>query len=199
MPTTREMPATATWACRCGFSNIAHLDCCDLCGAARPAREHTDAGERAAPESARPDDTRWSCRCGFSNVPRLAACDLCGAARPDSEHPAAVAEASTSRSPPAWCEYAWSKLLEDENARVFGGAPLRPLQRRAIDAAMSGRDVLLVMPTGAGKSRSFQLACLLTPGLTVVIAPLLSLMRDQLESAEALAVVVALLLLFSSL
>jgi len=85
----------------------------------------------------------------------------------------AGADAVTSR---------WSAALDLANERAFGGVPLRPLQRAAIEASATGRDVLLIMPTGGGKSRTFQLAALATPGLTVVVVPLLALMRDQLEA-----------------
>jgi bloom syndrome protein len=74
------------------------------------------------------------------------------------------------------------------NTEAFGGAPLRPLQRAAIEATLSGRDVLLLMPTGGGKSRTFQLAALATPGLTVVVVPLLALMRDQIEAVASLPI-----------
>ena len=47
--------------------------------------------------------------------------------------------------------FEWSEALDDANRCVFGASELRPLQRRAINAALSGRDVLVVMPTGAGK------------------------------------------------
>lgn len=73
-------------------------------------------------------------------------------------------------------------MVDAINAEAFGGAPLRPLQRAAIEATLSGRDVLLLMPTGGGKSRTFQLAALAAPGLTVVVVPLLALMRDQVEA-----------------
>ena len=78
--------------------------------------------------------------------------------------------------------FSWSAEAAQANEMVFADGPLRPLQQRAVNAAMSGRDLLVVMPTGAGKSRCFHLAALLSPGLTVVVAPLLSLILDQVES-----------------
>ena len=63
----------------------------------------------------------------------------------------------------------------------FGFAEFRPGQRVACEAALAGRDVLVVMPTGAGKSLCYQLPALLRDDLTVVVSPLVSLMQDQVE------------------
>ena len=63
----------------------------------------------------------------------------------------------------------------------FGHDGFRPGQREAIDAALGGRDVLLVMPTGAGKSVCYQLPALIDGRLAVVVSPLVSLMQDQVE------------------
>jgi len=62
---------------------------------------------------------------------------------------------------------------------VFGYQSFRPLQREIIEAVLRKRDSLAVMPTGSGKSLCFQLPAALTPGLTVVVTPLISLMEDQ--------------------
>lgn len=66
--------------------------------------------------------------------------------------------------------------------RYFGFAQLRPGQEEAVAAALSGRDVLAVMPTGAGKSLCYQLPALAGGGLTVVISPLIALMNDQVSA-----------------
>jgi ATP-dependent DNA helicase RecQ len=62
----------------------------------------------------------------------------------------------------------------------------RPRQRDVIEAAMAGRDISLVMPTGGGKSLCFQLPALLSPGVTFVLSPLIALMRDQVDALAAL-------------
>jgi len=71
--------------------------------------------------------------------------------------------------------------------RVFGHADFRPGQREAVEAAIAGRDVLVVMPTGAGKSLCYQLPALMRDDLTVVVSPLVSLMQDQVEGLERAA------------
>ena len=65
--------------------------------------------------------------------------------------------------------------------RHFGHAALRPPQVPIVEAAMTGADVLAVMPTGSGKSLCFQLPALALPGLTLVVSPLISLMKDQVD------------------
>ena len=69
-------------------------------------------------------------------------------------------------------------------ADVFGFSGLREGQREAIDAVMAGRNVLAVMPTGAGKSLCYQLPALVLGGLTVVVSPLVALMRDQVAALK---------------
>src|SRR5690606_29930374 len=61
-------------------------------------------------------------------------------------------------------------------------------QREAVEAVLAGRDVLVIMPTGAGKSLIYQLPALLLPGLTVVVSPLIALMKDQTDKLEELGV-----------
>ena len=67
----------------------------------------------------------------------------------------------------------------DALQKYFGYSDFRPSQDTVIDALLSGRDVLGVMPTGAGKSICFQIPALLLPGVTIVVSPLISLMKDQ--------------------
>lgn len=65
---------------------------------------------------------------------------------------------------------------------VFGYDEFRDGQKDIIEAILSGRDVLGIMPTGAGKSICYQLPALLMPGITVVVSPLISLMIDQVKA-----------------
>lgn len=74
--------------------------------------------------------------------------------------------------------------LDEQLQEVFGIAELRPGQREVIDSVMQGRDTLAVMPTGSGKSLCYQLPALNLPGTTVVVSPLISLMKDQTEKLE---------------
>src|SRR3954471_4621076 len=69
----------------------------------------------------------------------------------------------------------------------FGFTSFRPGQAEAVAAALEGRDLLVVMPTGAGKSLCYQLPALMRPDLALVVSPLVSLMQDQVEALERAA------------
>jgi len=69
--------------------------------------------------------------------------------------------------------------------RDFGFTAFRPGQREACAAALEDRDVLVVMPTGSGKSLCYQLPALMRDDLTIVVSPLVALMQDQVEALEA--------------
>lgn len=77
-------------------------------------------------------------------------------------------------------DFPWTKKLEDNNKKVFGNHFFRPNQREIINATMSGNDVFVLMPTGGGKSLTYQLPALICPGITLVISPLVSLIQDQI-------------------
>ena len=64
----------------------------------------------------------------------------------------------------------------------FGALDFRSRQAEAVDAVLDGRDVLLTMPTGAGKSLVYQLPAVVLPGLTLVVSPLIALMKDQVDA-----------------
>ncbi|WP_442889824.1 DNA helicase RecQ [Congregicoccus parvus] len=71
---------------------------------------------------------------------------------------------------------------------TFGYGAFRPLQREIIEASLAGRDVFALLPTGGGKSMCFQLPALERPGLTVVVSPLIALMKDQVDQLQAAGV-----------
>src|SRR6185295_9307959 len=63
----------------------------------------------------------------------------------------------------------------------FGHAGFRQGQEEIVAAVLGGRDVLAVMPTGSGKSLGYQLPAVMLPGITLVVSPLISLMKDQVD------------------
>ena len=87
----------------------------------------------------------------------------------------------TTRTSPA-------TALADALKRVWGYDAFRPLQREIIEASLSGRDVVAILPTGAGKSLCYQLPAVVRDGLTVVVSPLIALMKDQVDQLQAAGV-----------
>ncbi len=69
--------------------------------------------------------------------------------------------------------------------RTFGYSTFRPLQREICEETLAGRDVFALLPTGGGKSLCFQLPALVREGLTVVVSPLIALMKDQVDAMQA--------------
>jgi len=73
------------------------------------------------------------------------------------------------------------KVLKD----TFGHNNFRPLQEDGVDAILSGKDLLMILPTGGGKSLVFQLPTLIKDGISIVISPLIALMQDQVSALKA--------------
>ncbi len=74
--------------------------------------------------------------------------------------------------------------LEEALKHFFGYDTFRPGQQQIVEEALQNRDLLIIMPTGGGKSLCFQLPALLKPGLTVVVSPLIALMQDQVDALQ---------------
>jgi ATP-dependent DNA helicase RecQ len=91
---------------------------------------------------------------------------------------------SSSTTPPDASHDALYAILRNR----FGLNEFREGQREAVEAVLGGRDALVIMPTGSGKSLIYQLPALLLPGLTVVVSPLIALMKDQTDKLEELGV-----------
>lgn len=85
-------------------------------------------------------------------------------------------------------EFPWSKKLIEVRSSVFGINAFRPLQLQTMNATLSGKDCILIMPTGGGKSLCFQLPALISKGITLVVSPLVSLMEDQVMALERIKV-----------
>jgi len=79
-----------------------------------------------------------------------------------------------------------ARSINETVRRVWGYDTLRPLQERAIAAGIEGRDCLTVLPTGGGKSMCYQVPPLITGKATIVVSPLIALMRDQVRGLELL-------------
>lgn len=80
--------------------------------------------------------------------------------------------------------YGLKRTLKD----TFGLTELRPGQRAVIDSVLDGHNTLAIMPTGSGKSLCYQLPALRMPGMTIVVSPLIALMKDQAEKLEDIGV-----------
>ncbi|XP_074639274.1 ATP-dependent DNA helicase Q1-like [Acropora palmata] len=89
--------------------------------------------------------------------------------------------------------FPWSEKIEKAREDIFKIKKFRPLQLECMNASMAGKDCILIMPTGGGKSLCFQLPSVISKGMTLVISPLISLMEDQLMALKELKIDSALL------
>ncbi|XP_043713234.1 ATP-dependent DNA helicase Q-like 2 isoform X2 [Telopea speciosissima] len=115
-----------------------------------------------------------------------------------SELKALLEEVKTSSSPSHisapvalqnWSgEFEWDSRADDVRFNVFGIPAYRANQREIINAVMSGRDVLVIMAAGGGKSLCYQLPAILRDGVALVVSPLLSLIYDQVMGLTALSI-----------
>nr|XP_057924779.1 ATP-dependent DNA helicase Q1 isoform X1 [Doryrhamphus excisus] len=85
-------------------------------------------------------------------------------------------------------DFAWSPDVTRQLTESFQLSKFRPLQLRAINLTMAGKDLFLVMPTGRGKSLCYQLPAICSDGFTLVVTPLVSLMEDQIMYLESIGV-----------
>ena len=76
-------------------------------------------------------------------------------------------------------KYEWDTLVDHLNKKLFNNTEFKECQKEIINAALSNRDVMALIPTGGGKSLTFQLPALVNTGYTFVIMPLISLIEDQ--------------------
>ncbi|KAL4302340.1 hypothetical protein GQ457_10G015510 [Hibiscus cannabinus] len=94
--------------------------------------------------------------------------------------------ATTTAQAEDWSgSFDWDSRADDIRFNVFGISSYRPNQREIINAVMSGRDVLVIMAAGGGKSLCYQLPAILRPGIAIVVSPLLSLIQDQVMGLVA--------------
>ena len=75
-------------------------------------------------------------------------------------------------------------ILEKLLTKYWGYSTFRPMQREIIESALSGRDTLAILPTGGGKSICFQIPAMKRPGIAIVVTPLISLMKDQVQNLK---------------
>ena len=109
--------------------------------------------------------------------------------------------ASVNRAPYSWAMTTLNPTLLNNGARaarrnkigkllktIFGVERLRDGQQQVIDSVLDGKDTLAIMPTGSGKSLCYQIPARILAGTTVVVSPLISLMKDQLEKLDAMGI-----------
>ncbi|PKU62104.1 Mediator of RNA polymerase II transcription subunit 34 [Dendrobium catenatum] len=106
----------------------------------------------------------------------------------ECEEPAAATIDSTGVIADWSGTFEWDTLADDTRFNIFGISCYRANQREIINAVMSGRDVLVIMASGGGKSLCYQLPAILRDGITLIVSPLLSLIQDQVMGLMALGI-----------
>ena len=85
-------------------------------------------------------------------------------------------------------EHIEAQTPEDILKKWWGYEAFRPKQREIIDAVLEGRDTLALMPTGGGKSLTYQVPALMSEGIAIVVTPLIALMKDQVDRLRKLGI-----------
>ncbi|XP_068448778.1 ATP-dependent DNA helicase Q1-like [Clinocottus analis] len=116
--------------------------------------------------------------------------EACDAAQPSSSKPSEAHPVLSKQEMQLYdgIDFPWSKEVEQHLKDSFHLSTFRPLQLRAINLTLSGRDLFLVMPTGRGKSLCYQLPAVCSKGFTLVVSPLVSLMEDQIMHLKSINV-----------
>ncbi|PKI35808.1 hypothetical protein CRG98_043779 [Punica granatum] len=105
------------------------------------------------------------------------------------EAPSGSTQDGPSTSVEDWSgSFEWDALADDVRFNIFGISEYRANQREIVNAVMSGRDVLVIMAAGGGKSLCYQLPAVLRDGVALVVSPLLSLIQDQVMGLAALGI-----------
>ena len=85
-------------------------------------------------------------------------------------------------------EHIEAQTPEDILKKWWGYEAFRPKQREIIDAVLAGRDTLALMPTGGGKSLTYQVPAFMSEGIAIVVTPLIALMKDQVDRLRKLGI-----------